>query len=129
VPYEAARDLSLTGADLAGMSGAGGVPGWVASRSRDWLEFWRREIGREGFYPFDLLAAAYVIEPRLFDCAPAAGWVSEDDELWELFHSPEALLVGLEDARPSDALASAPVVYCPRIGPGLHAWLARRLGG
>src|SRR3546814_931153 len=71
VPYDAARNLSLTGADLARMEADGGAAAWVASRARGWLDFWKKDIGRDGFYPFDLLAGVYTVEPRLFDCAAA----------------------------------------------------------
>jgi len=35
-------------------------------------------VGLDGSYPLDLLAAAYAIEPGLFDCAAAAAWVAQD---------------------------------------------------
>ena len=62
VPYDAARNLSLTGPDLAAMEAAGGAAAWIAVRARGWLDYWARDVGRDGFFPFDLLAAAYVIE-------------------------------------------------------------------
>jgi purine nucleosidase len=128
VPYEAARNLSLKGRDLAGMGAGGGAAAWTAARARDWLDFWAEDVGRDGFYPFDLLAAAYVIEQDLFDCAEATAWVGKDDRLWNLwFYDPPALLVGLQGEMPTDVQASGPVVYCPRIDPGMHDWLMRRL--
>lgn len=126
VPYEAAREMSLTAADLDRMAAAGGASEWVAERSRSWLEYWRKDIGRDGFYPFDLLAAAYLIEQRLFDCARADAWVGEDDELWELFDSRDALLVGPVGSAPSNAAARGPVVYCPGVAPELHGWVIGR---
>ena len=43
------------------------LPG-AAVRSRAWLEFWRSEAGLEGFYPFVLMAAAYMRNPAPFTC-------------------------------------------------------------
>jgi hypothetical protein len=47
----------------------------VAERSRAWLAFWRSEAGRDGFYPFDLMAAARVRDPTHFGCARVTAWV------------------------------------------------------
>lgn len=112
VPYEAARQVTFTEADLAKIAATGRAGLWVAERSRGWLDFWREEIGREGFYPFDALAAAYAVRPDLFDCALAGARVAEDDRLW----GREGLLVGPE-AREARA------VYCPRVDARLHDWL------
>jgi hypothetical protein len=89
----------------------------------------RRDIGREGFYPFDLLAGAYVVEPHFFDCATAHAWVSRDARLRNWFYDPNALLVGFERATPADAVADGAVVYCPQVDPDLHGWLVARLTG
>lgn len=117
IPYEAARGISLTERDLAHMEARGGAGAWVASRARGWLEFWRSEIGRDGFYPFDLLAAAYVIDPRLFDCARATAWVSKDPKLrrWRWFYDPDALLVGVPREVPDEVRAKSTGLYCPRV--------------
>lgn len=123
MPYDAARNVSLTGDDLAALEASGGAAEWVASRARGWLGFWRDDIGRNGFYPFDLLAAAYVLAPGLFDCAEAEARVGEDRRLWDLwFHDPDALLVGPARGRPE-----SPVVYCVGTAPDLHDRMMRRL--
>jgi inosine-uridine nucleoside N-ribohydrolase len=89
VPYDAARGLELTAADLDRLEAS--LP-WIVERSRGWLGYWRSDIGRAGFYPFDLIAAAYVAEPSLLRCVAVRAWVGEDDTLF-LPWSPEALLV------------------------------------
>ena len=108
----------------------GAAAAWVASRAQGWLAFWREDVGRDGFYPFDLLAGAYVLEPGLFGCAPAMARVGKDRELWHLIHDPDALLVGppRRDG-PPPARASADVVYCTEVSDRLHGWIARRLAG
>jgi purine nucleosidase len=123
IPYEVARDVSLTGRDLAQLEAHGGVAAWVASRAQGWLDFWATEIGRRGFYPFDLLAGAYVLAPPLFDCVNAAAWVGEDDTVWGWFSQAQALLVGVGKERPTAGHTSHTVLYCPQIDPTMHQWL------
>lgn len=90
VPYDAARGVELTADDLDRLQMS--LP-WIVERSRGWLDYWRADIGRAGFYPFDLIAAAYVVEPSLLRCTPVRAWVGEDDALpW----TPKALLVAPE---------------------------------
>lgn len=126
-PYDAARDLSLTGRDLAVMAQAGGAAAWVARRAGGWLDFWKEDIGRDGFYPFDALAAAYVLEPGLLDCARTFAWIAEDRKLWDWLTDSVALLVGPANKRPARVLAAGRVVYCPRVDPRLQDWLVSRL--
>jgi inosine-uridine nucleoside N-ribohydrolase len=127
IPYEAARDVSLTGSDLARLEAYGGAATWVASRAQGWLDFWATAVGRRGFYPFDLLAGTYVLAPHLFDCAEAAAWMGEDDTLWGWFSQAQALLVGMAQERPAAGHASHTVIYCPQIAATMHqrliSWL------
>jgi inosine-uridine nucleoside N-ribohydrolase len=127
LPYEAARDVSLSGSDLARLEAHGGAAAWVAARAQGWLSFWNQAIGRDGFYPFDVLAGAYVLAPHLFDCAEVQAWVGEDGTLWTWLSRAEALLVGLDHERPAAVRASRAVVYCPQIDAKLHRWLMARL--
>jgi inosine-uridine nucleoside N-ribohydrolase len=78
IPYIAARQVLMTGSDLDRVARIGSAGGWVAERSRAWLEFWRSEAGLDGFYPFDLMAAAYVRDPAHFACARVTAWVGDD---------------------------------------------------
>lgn len=124
LPYDVARHVSLTAADLDRMRTAGPALQWVVGRSEDWLEYWRRDIGRDGFYPFDLMAAAYALAPQQFQCAVARAWIAPDQTLWySWFYRPEALLVGRPADVPQKAAAQAELSYCPFASPGLHAWL------
>jgi purine nucleosidase len=127
LPYEAARQIILTGNDLAAIAAQGGAAAQVAGSARGWLDFWRVDVGREGFYPFDLLAGAYALAPHLFDCAQAHAWVGPDLRLWHIRRAPDALLVGLERELPPRPRVSARVIYCTGIDPRLHAWLMDRL--
>lgn len=129
ISYEAARGLGLGEADLDRIASRGAAAAWVATRAREWLEYWKNDVGRSAFYPFDLMAAAYVLAPGLLDCAATTGRIAEDDKLWSWMGRTPALLVGPSGTNPADALATSPVVYCPHASSGLHDWLIAQLGG
>lgn len=114
VPYDAARAATVTAADLARMRQEGGAAAWVAARARDWLRFWNERVGLDGFYPFDLMAAAYVLDPGRFDCARTVAWIANDDRLWKWFYNPESLLVGPPSEKPARVAAHGRLIYCPR---------------
>src|SRR5262249_50229311 len=116
-------------ADLTRLETAGGAAAWVAQRARGWLKFWADVVGLDGFYPFDALAAAYAIEPNLFDCADVAVSVAKDGRRWGGWFAPEALLVGLKGESVEKLQASGSVFYCPRVSPVMHDWLMARLSG
>lgn len=75
-----------------------------------WSEYWETDVGRGGFYPFDVMAAAYIIEPSLFRCARVRAWVGEDPLLFVPLFRPTALLV----ERPQGQIPSR-TLYCPDV--------------
>ena len=127
IPYDVARKVALTGADLDGLNANGGASAWIASHARGWLQFWKQDVGKDGFYPFDLMAAAYSLQPSLFSCAETKAWISPDARLWSWGRGRDALQVGLDGERPSDIKAAGPALYCPNIAPGSMTWINSRL--
>jgi inosine-uridine nucleoside N-ribohydrolase len=119
VPYDAARGIELTAADLDRLQTAGGAAAWAAQRARPWLDYWRTDIGRAGFYPFDLIAAAYVLEPSSFRCTPVRARIGPDPTLFRPFARATALVVEA-DSSPSATL------YCGRTRGDLKSNLMRR---
>jgi purine nucleosidase len=115
VPYDAARGIEITAADLDRLEAT--IP-WIVRRSRGWLEYWRSDIGRQGFYPFDLLAAAYAVDPSTLRCKPARAWVGEDPTLFGPW-SRAALLV--------EPGTDAAVLYCGRTRGDVRLDALRRL--
>lgn len=120
VPYTVARRVQFTAHSLDRLAAAGRAGAWVAARSRDWLEFWRRDVGADGFYPFDLMAAIYVRAPQRFRCAEVKAWVGRDP-LFAWFDRAPALLVTQDDDVPDDARAQGAALYCDDLIPGTHA--------
>lgn len=122
IPYEAARGVSVTTADLNGIAASGPAGAWVARGARDWLRFWHEEVGLNGFYPFDLLAPAYLLTPERFACARVAIWISP--ARWPF---RESMFVGLPREQPEAVRVSGTAVYCPAVAADLHAWLMQQL--
>ena len=124
IPYDAARRVEITGADLDALAAESAAGAWIASRSRGWLEYWREDVGRSGFYPFDLMAAVHLVAPEVFRCAEAEAWIGTDPLLFLPFFRAEGLLVD----RAGPAGGSARVVrYCPQTGPEAAAVVRRLL--
>jgi inosine-uridine nucleoside N-ribohydrolase len=122
VPYAAARDVLLNEADLNFIAAQGRAGAWVAERSRDWLDFWRSAVGVEGFYPFDLLAAAFLQDASRFRCADVVAWVGRDPKL-PLYPRSDALLVSQEQAWPATPKAIGKAVYCDDVTMPDVRWL------
>ncbi len=119
VPYDAATAIELNAARLDRLAETGPVMRWATARSRQWLDYWRHDIGRRGFFPFDLLAAAYLLEPQRFGCADVGARVGTDEKLFAPFFRPRALLV---TGSPEDRW----VEYCGHADAGL---MAKQLDG
>jgi hypothetical protein len=103
-----------TASDLERLAESGGSRLWLAERARGWLDYWQHDIGRQGFYPFDLLAAAYVVEPHQFRCAPVKVWVGEDPTLFVSFWRSTALLVGQSELSLENPRAIGSALYCAK---------------
>ncbi|MGC3873959.1 nucleoside hydrolase [Halomonas sp. GXIMD04776] len=130
IPYDVAREVSLTGPDLDQIARSGVTGAWISSRAQGWLEFWQEEIGQDGFHPFDLLAAAYALDSYLFDCAAADAWVGKDERLSNVwFYDPVALQVGGTAERPADPRAENEAIYCVTADAALHRRLMDGLTG
>lgn len=122
IPYDAAREVMLTKADLEAFARQGPVFASLASKSQDWLAFWNDEVGLPGFYPFDLVAAGYLAHPTLFDCAKTTAGIAREWTFWVVPH--ESLLVPADDV-----VDLAELIYCPKVSRNLHDVLVTGLQG
>jgi len=121
-PYAAAREVMVTRRDLAQMKSGPRAAALLAERAGPWLDYWEEDVGLPGFYPFDALAALYVLHPQQFSCAKVSAWIAEDDRLpmlWRVALGSTGLLIGLESDRPQSTRASGSVTYCGGVGDGL----------
>lgn len=125
VPYEASRNVLLDRSTLRRMEGLDGPAAWVAQRARPWLTYWREEINMAGFYPFDLIAAAYAVRPSLLRCAQVP--VAIEDDTW-LFGwlGYRGLFVQSEKEMEPPPIASG-TLYCPEVSQYLQPWLVDQL--
>ena len=123
IPYDAARGIDFTGDDLNRLRELNNAVSWIADHARSWLDYWREDIGRQGFYPFDLLAAAYVISPGQFGCARVQAWVGKDPTLFIPFWQHTALLVSQNSGRHGNAQAVASASYCAKVSSDLKGMM------
>lgn len=93
LPYEAARDVEIDEEALDRIAASETEGRWVAERARPWLTYWTTDIGRDGFYPFDLMAALFVAEPQRFACAGAHVELRRDRTVFFPFSRMPALLI------------------------------------
>ncbi len=123
IPYEAARDVRLDRSTLQRMEILDGAAAWVAQRAHRWLTYWRDDINIAGFYPFDLVAAAYVLEPSLLRCASVP--VAVEDDTW-LFGWLGYRGLFVESGQGTES-NSAHALYCPKASEHLETWLVDQL--
>lgn len=115
VPYDAARSVMIDRADLEALVRRGPLGEWLAQSSQDWLDFWNDVVGLPGFYPFDWVAAAYLVEPGSFACAVVNARMTRQWVFWLL---PRDNLV-VEPGHPENPSHTS-VLYCPEASPDLH---------
>jgi inosine-uridine nucleoside N-ribohydrolase len=113
VPYDAATAVEIDRATLDRLAATGPAGRWVARRSTTWLDYWNADVGREGFYPFDLIAAVFATHPERFACARVSVEVGRDGSVFFPFSRMPALLI--EESLP-EATGNSPSLYCHR-GP------------
>ena len=106
IPYDAATKIMITAADLDLLTTQGAAMAQVSQTARSWLTFWQDDVGLSGFYPFDWVAAAYLVQPQMFRCAVTKARVAREWTFW-LVPNP-SLLVG-KTGQPGAA-----ITYCPQ---------------
>ncbi|MBY0421962.1 MAG: nucleoside hydrolase [Parvularculaceae bacterium] len=124
VPYEAARQITLTPQDFAGQRSRSALDARLADNAAAWAGTWRRAFGRDGPYPFDAVAALALLDPDAVACRDSAARVEVDRAISGNRFGPKRLLVG------DVAWSSAPgrmVRWCARVSPHAHKALLSAL--
>lgn len=93
VPYEAAREVEIDEEALHRIAESGAAGRWVSERAEPWLRYWQTDIGRDGFYPFDLMAALFIADPARFACSGVRLELRRDSALFFPFSRMPALLI------------------------------------
>jgi len=125
IPYEAARQVTLTSEDVRALAQRGGIAGELALLSGDWLTFWQEMAGIDGFYPFDLVAAAYVSNPEALICRRTGVRIGTDRRAYGPLPGPQAIMVGGLAGTRGGVLGE--VLYCDQVVEGLSDELVRAL--
>lgn len=81
VPWEVSSKVWLREAELKRLAEGTEATKWLHAPAFDWLKKWQRDLGLDGFNPFDTLAIGYVTSPRLItsEVLPAAIQTLPDD--------------------------------------------------
>lgn len=108
VTYEAARGVELTTGWLDVLASRDAAGDWLAQRARPWLAWWQSDIGREGFYPFDLVAAAAILTPEALACQSVEARVARDSKVSPFAGPMSLLIVSAETGNTTACLSLAP---------------------
>jgi len=114
VPYEAARGVTVNSTILGHLAERGGAAAWVAQQAHPWLTYWREDIGHDGFYPFDLIAAAYVVQPSLLRCTDVPIAVQDDEWVFGWLGFRGLFIVPDKPSR-TRTYATGSALYCPEV--------------
>ncbi len=123
-PYELARQFEITARDVEHLRQAGTDRLWLAERATAWLSYWQDDMGRAGFYPFDLMAVLAVTTPDAMDCTRRTVTVKRDGRIG-FWGGPISVLF---DDVTSDS--RSPHTVCHRLTPigrtVLRRWLLHK---
>lgn len=108
-PYELARQTALDEAVIDRLSSKGPLSREVARRSRPWLKTWRDVMGRDGFFPFDMMAVVAMTTPRTLSCSSVGAHITADRAISGNAFGPQRLLIG---ALPWPEDKARTVVWC-----------------
>lgn len=123
-PWEISSKVWIRRADLEQLRKGGPQTEYLAGPALDWLEWWRKNLGTDGFNPFDTLAVAYVTSPGLLHCSEYKAIIqTAPDDI-----SPGASIRTKPYLNVSADFASArTVTYCSSADPRFKEDLIQRL--
>lgn len=117
IPYEASTAVEITPQVLSDIDASGPAGHWVAEQSQEWLRYWREDIARDGFYPFDLMAVEFLHNPNAFQCAAVTAWMGWDPAFLRYVGAQPILLVSQEARQDRRNGVSTQAWYCPEFQP------------
>ena len=79
-PWEISSKVWIKAEDLNRLAKGPDDAKFLVQPGRDWLAWWQRNLGTDGFNPFDTLAVGYVTSPRLFQCIESNVQIQNADD-------------------------------------------------
>jgi len=116
VPYAAGKQVIIGERELSQMERGNRQSKKLASLSRPWLSFWQRYFRSNGFFPFDLVAAAHLTNPDEIKCRQTMAQIFRRHGL---FVQRDTLEV--------DHKHGYRITYCDKVDPQLPAKLFRKI--
>ncbi len=127
-PWEVSSKVWLREAELQRLANGNEATKWLHSPASDWLQKWQRDLGLDGFNPFDTLAIAYLTSPQWItsEVLPAAIQTLPDDV------NPKLLANGKQPEKPyllvgKTIRSKKRVRYCYNAAPEFVVDLMKRL--
>lgn len=123
-PWELSSKVWMTRQDLDLLDKGGADVRYLVPPAVDWLEWWHKNLGTDGFSPFDTLAVGYVTSPDLMQCFDSKARIEmapDDVNREAATRTKPYLLVS------SDFKTARPVTYCYNTGVRFKEDLLRRL--
>jgi pyrimidine-specific ribonucleoside hydrolase len=120
-PFELATKLTITRTDLEQLTQGDAIARWLRQKSEGWMSFWERDLHRQGFYPFDVLAIGYLTWPQHFHCTITHARIGFD-----FFTEPFGIGRDLEVA---NSFGGPSVYYCSNVDLTFKTKLMNRIAG
>lgn len=123
-PWELSSKVWITREDLDRLSKGGPAAKYLVPPALDWLAWWHKNLGTNGFNPFDTLAVAFVTTPELLKCSRSEAEIetaADDTTAGAKTGSKPYLYVSIELKSPGS------VLYCHGVQPEFKEDLLRRL--
>ncbi len=123
-PWEISSKIWIKREDLERLDKGGPDAKYLVPPALDWLEWWHKNLGTDGFNPFDTLAVAYLTSRNLLQCSDLSVRIqtAPDDVTAEAGTRPKPYLYVSSDLKPA-----RPVTYCYNPRPQFKEDLLRRL--
>lgn len=123
-PWEISSKVWMKREDLERLEKGGPDVRFLVPPALDWLDWWHKNLGVDGFNPFDTLAVAYLTSPGLLQCSEfrAEIQIAPDDVSPEAKTRTKPYLYVSNDLK-----SSRSVTYCYNVRPPFKESLLRRL--
>jgi pyrimidine-specific ribonucleoside hydrolase len=123
-PWEISSTIWMKREDLERLDKGGPDAKYLVPPALDWLEWWHKNLGTDGFNPFDTLAVAYLTSPDLLQCSDLKAQIvtAPDDVTADAGTRTKPYLYISADLK-----AAHSVTYCYNARPEFKADLLRRL--